>query len=64
MSDKMSLIRANLRKIAERYNPDHDLFDERIQVNYVDAQLGVAVGLLAEEVEALKVRLAKLEAFL
>lgn len=50
--------------ILKRYSPEHDLFADAIQVNWVDHNLAVAVELLLDEMVRLRAEVETLRSML
>ena len=54
MSEHTYIIHNKVSSLEARYDPNHDLFDDAIQVNIVDANILAMINLLAFEVERLE----------
>jgi len=52
---------ARIKRLEMQYNADHDLFDQPIQMNHIDAELLTLITRLHSRVSTLEARLAQLE---
>ena len=55
-------MKSRINKLKTHYNPDHDLFDQSIQMNYIDSRLLDFIEELHERVRKLEAQVKNLRA--
>ena len=49
----VTYIRSKIEHLENRYNPEHDMFEDAIQMNYIDFELLKIINYLLDEIESL-----------